>query len=83
MDDKTIYQRYDELLEANTRLSAMVSMKFTAEQQKYLESNIEMDGLRITCVDDDIFGNVLGNIHGNVYGGVRGNVWGTVKGKEG
>jgi len=54
-------------------------MKFTARQIEYLESAIEMEGLRITCVDDDIFGNVLGDIRGNVLG----DVWGSVKGYVG
>ena len=70
-------------------------MKFTAEQQAYLERVIDMEDLCITCVDDDISGNVYGDVDtvfgdvrgdahgdvlGNVYGGVIGNVWGDVVG---
>ena len=80
MEDKTIYQKYDELLKANTRLSAMVSMKFTAEQQARLESVIEMDGLDIIRVKANIQGDVEGNIWGSVLGDVFGDVWGSVKG---
>ena len=62
-------------------------MKFTAEQQAYLERNIDMDGLDIIEVDDDIYGDVLGDVYGyvigNVLGYVRGDVRGTVAGKEG
>tara|TARA_R110002126_G_scaffold41992_2_gene121755 strand:- start:2415 stop:2609 length:195 start_codon:yes stop_codon:yes gene_type:complete len=46
-------------------------MKFTAEQIAYLERVIEMEDLRITCVDADIFGNIHGNIYGYVKGGVE------------
>ena len=75
MEDKTIYQKYDGLLEANTRLSEEVSsMKFTAEQIEYLERTLIMKDLRITCVGDDIFGDVLGD--------VKGIVWGQVEGRE-
>ena len=76
MDDKTIYQKYDELLEANTRLSARVSMKFTAEQIKYLENNIEMVGLNIIQVKAHIKGTVWGNVGGSVLGNVNGPVKG-------
>ena len=82
MEDKTIYQKYDELLKANTRLSAMVSMKFTAEQQEYLESNIEMDGLDITKVKGSIYGHVKGDVKGNI-GHVGGNIYGDVGGDLG
>ena len=38
MEDKTIYQKYDELLEANTRLSEEVSsMKFTVEHLEVIK----------------------------------------------
>ena len=57
-------------------------MKFTAEQIKYLERVIEMAGLRITCVDDNIFGSVKGDILGNVLGEVFGDVFGPVWGEE-
>ena len=57
-------------------------MKFTAEQQAYLERVIEMEGLRITCVDDDIYGDVEGSVWGNLWGDVKGGVWGTVNSKE-
>ena len=46
-------------------------MKFTADQIEYLEHVITMKDLRITCVDDDIFGNIHGNIYGYVKGGVE------------
>ena len=39
-------------------------MKFTAEQQAYLESVITMDGLDIVTVKTRIKGNVLGNVEG-------------------
>ena len=72
MDDKTIYQKYDELLEANIRLSAMVSMKFTAEQIAYLERVIEMECLDITKVRASIYGPVCGDVIGKVLGTVDG-----------
>jgi len=55
-------------------------MKFTARQIEYLESAIEMEGLRIACVDADIFGHVLGDVKGHVEGDVKGHVCGDVKG---
>ena len=86
MEDKTIYQKYDELLEANTRLSAMVSMKFTAEQQAYLERVITMEGLDIIKVRGSIYGpvegTVCGDVFGDVYGDVKEDVWGTVDGGD-
>ena len=61
-------------------------MKFTAEQQEYLERNIEMEGLYITKVKytiyGDVCGHVRGNVGGNVWGDVGGNVWGTVNGED-
>ena len=55
-------------------------MKFTAEQQAYLERVIDMDGFRITCVDDDIYGDVKGDVFGDVKGAVYGKVKGDVIG---
>ena len=53
-------------------------MKFTAEQIKYLENNIEMVGLDITEVKTHIKGGVWGNVGGSVWGNVAGYVWGYV-----
>ena len=52
-------------------------MKFTAEQIAYLERVIEMEGLRLVIIQDevvDIYGNVLGDIYGDVWGDVEGDV---------
>ena len=60
-------------------------MKFTAEQQAYLERVIEMEGLDIVTVRTSIQGDVRGHIKGDVWG-VKGNVWsnvyGNVKGRS-
>ena len=64
-------------------------MKFTAEQQEYLERNIDMEGLDITKIGtsvgivhgdvDSVFGNVRRDVKGAVWGNVGGNVLGDVK----
>ena len=43
-------------------------MKFTAEQIEYLERVIEMEGLRLVIIQDEV-----GNVWGNVWGDVRGD----------
>ena len=66
-------------------------MKFTAEQIKYLESNIEMVGLKIIQVKDTLYGDVKGHVKGTIYGDVFGDVkgyvlggiWGPINSKEG
>ena len=66
-------------------------MKFTAEQQAYLERVIELEGLEIIKVKDTIYGNVkgsvwgnvqnvLGHVRGSISGNVLGDVWGNVQG---
>ena len=61
-------------------------MKFTAEQQAYLEKMIDMEGLDIievrTRIKGDVFGYVLGDIWGDVKGDVHGEVEGNVWGEE-
>ena len=54
-------------------------MKFTAEQIEYLERVIEMEGLRLVIIQDEV-GNVWGNVRGDVRGTLLGNVWGDVRG---
>jgi len=56
-------------------------MKFTAEQQAYLERVIKMKGLDIVTVGDHIQGDVKGHVKGSVFGFVKGDVWGSVFGK--
>ena len=66
-------------------------MKFTAEQIKYLERVIDMEGLDITKVRAPIKGDVEGDVGGDVWGYVEGDVlegvwgglvWGTVDDRE-
>ena len=57
-------------------------MKLTAEQIEYLESNIEMEGLRIMGASHSVKVDVHGCIAGYLRGTIRGNVWGTEKGEE-
>ena len=38
-------------------------MKFTAKQQEYLESVIELEGLRIASIHDEV-GHVWGDVKG-------------------
>ena len=50
-------------------------MKFTAEQIEYLERVIEMEGLRLVIIQDEV-----GDVRGDVRGTLLGNVWGDVRG---
>ena len=45
-------------------------MKFTAEQIEYLERVIEMEGLRLVIIQDEVV-DTYGNVWGDVAGDVR------------